>query len=40
MAAMQRSNIERVSAAPRSSAVSSVDVAITGYTNAHATLRR
>ena len=40
MAAMERSIIERVSAAPRSSAVSSVDVAITGYTNAHATLRR
>ena len=30
MAAMERSIIERVSAAPRASAVSSVDVAITG----------
>ena len=40
MAATDRSIIERVRAAPRSSAASSVDVATTGYTNAHATLRR
>ena len=40
MAAMDRSIIERVSAAPRASDGSRVDMATIGYTNAQATLRR